>query len=58
MNTENLTDHQRDVLDFIRANPGTRLDVRQGLAAQPLIRAGLIRRVEVVPHSTYKAATA
>jgi hypothetical protein len=49
-----LTTCQSDTLAHITENPGCTLDQSQKNAAQPLIRLGLIRRVTVLPRSTYE----
>lgn len=48
-----LTEHQQQVLGYILRNPGCSLDASQKNAAQPLIRAGCIRREIVNYRSTY-----
>jgi len=50
-----LTECQRETLAHITRNPGCKLDQSQKNSAQPLIRLGLIDRVEVLPRSRYVA---
>jgi hypothetical protein len=51
-----LTTNQAETLAHIAQHPGCTLNQSQKNSAQPLIRLGLIRRVTVLPRSTYEVA--
>lgn len=50
-----LTDAQREVLEYVRANGPCTLPVGMANSFQPLRAAGLLARVAVLPRSVYVA---